>query len=61
MLAVPDISAIKANHSGKLSARPNEMSKICWVEEIVQATTQLRQLLLTRGIRRLTAGGPEEG
>lgn len=26
------------------------------LEDIVQATTQLRQLLLTRGIRRLTAG-----
>jgi DNA-binding transcriptional MerR regulator len=31
------------------------------LEDIVQATTQLRQLLLTRGIRRLTAGGPDEG
>jgi len=30
------------------------------LEDIVQATTQLRQLLLTRGIRRLTAGGPDE-
>jgi len=31
------------------------------LEDIVQATTQLRQLLLTRGIRRLTAGAPPEG
>ena len=31
------------------------------LEDIVQATTQLRQLLLTRGIRHLTAGGPDEG
>jgi len=31
------------------------------LEDIVQATTQLRQLLLMRGIRRLTAGGPEDG
>ncbi len=31
------------------------------LEDIVQATTQLRQLLLTRGIRRLTAGSPDEG
>jgi hypothetical protein len=30
------------------------------LEDIVQATTQLRQLLLTRGIRRLTAGAPPE-
>ena len=31
------------------------------LEDIVQATTQLRQLLLTRSIRQLTAGvtGPE--
>jgi hypothetical protein len=27
----------------------------------VQATTQLRQLLLTRGLRRLTAGASDEG
>jgi len=31
------------------------------LEDIVQATTQLRQLLLTRGIRRLTAGAPDGG
>ena len=31
------------------------------LEDIVQATTQLRQLLLTRGIRRLTAGTSGEG
>ncbi len=30
------------------------------LEDIVQATTQLRQLLLTRGIRRLTAGAADE-
>lgn len=30
------------------------------LEEIVQATTALRQLLLTRGLRRLTAGAAEE-
>jgi DNA-binding transcriptional MerR regulator len=31
------------------------------LEDIVQATTQLRQLLLTRGLRRLTAVAPDGG